>query len=151
MQEVFYKKVGRRYVPVSQYDDELFKAFPEGNHLVISRIDGQSRRYNIDPECAPLIAAGCYAAEAISAAIVKATDLRSSKVPITEGQRKAWKKLSKEFGSDMHLLQWPSAKEAADEAVKALQKEAGVLLSNPAVREAYAQFMLVCHLSKETK
>lgn len=149
MKKIYYEKIGRKYFPVSEYDSEIWSALPEGNHLLTVSFNGQSRRYNIDPEFAPMIAAGKYASDAISAAIVKATEVRPSKSPITEGQNKAWKKLAKEFGSEMCLLQWPSAKEAADEAVLALQKEATVLLSNPAVRLAYDQFMLLCKLSKE--
>lgn len=149
MKKIYYEKIGRKYFPISEYDSDVWASMPEGNHLVTVTFNGQSRKYNIDPEFAPMIAAGKYASDAISEAIIKATELRSIKAPITEGQRKAWKKLSKEFGSEMHLLQWPSAKEAADEAVLALQKEADVLLSNPAVRLAYDQFMLLCKLSKE--
>jgi len=53
---IFYKKVGRRYVPVREYDRTLMDAFPAGAHLVICYPGGQSTRYNVNPAYAPMIA-----------------------------------------------------------------------------------------------
>ena len=149
--EVFYRKVGRKYIAVSEYDSDYHDSFREGAHLVVCIPNGQSRIFNIEPEFAPMIAAGVCAREALATVIVKATDIRPSKTPLTPAQLKAWKALSKAFGEENHHLAWPSAYEASDAAVKALQDEANVLLSNPAVRNSYDQFMLMCKLSKEEK
>ena len=65
MKKIFYEKVGRRYVPVSEYDSDLLDAFPKGTHIVMCYPGGQSRRYQIDPAYAPMIAAGRVAEEAI--------------------------------------------------------------------------------------
>jgi hypothetical protein len=35
MKETFYRKRGRRYVPVNEYDQELLDSFPQGTHLVM--------------------------------------------------------------------------------------------------------------------
>lgn len=148
MKKIFYEKVGRKYVPVKEYDSELLDSFPQGNHLVMCFPSGKSRRFNIDPNYAAMIAAGRIAEETISKALVKASDLRPSKRPITPEQRKAWDDLTKAFGNEMHMLQWPSAREAAEEAVKAMQDEALKLMEHPEVRKAYEQFLLVCELSK---
>jgi hypothetical protein len=51
-------------------------SFPKGNHLVMSYPVGSSRRFRIDPALAPMIAAGRYAEEAITARIREATELR---------------------------------------------------------------------------
>ncbi len=151
MKKIFYEKVGRRYKPVYEYDQVLLDAFPKGTHLVEVYPGGSSRRFNVNPAYAPMIAAGRVAEDAISKVLMKASDLRPKNAPLTEGQRKAWDNLVKEFGDEARCLEWPSAREACEEAVKAMQVEAGVLLENPTVRKAYEHFMLICELTKETK
>ena len=149
MKEIFYKKVGRRYRAVHEYDQILMDSFPKGSHLVICYPGGQSTRYNINPAYAPMIAAGRVAGDKISEALRKASDLRPKRAPITEGQQRAWENLVKEFGEDARMLEWPSAREVAEEAVKAMQEEADKLLSVPSVKKAYEHFLLVAALTKE--
>lgn len=148
MKKIYYEKVGRRYKPVAEYDSDYLDSFPKGNHLVMCYPGGSSRRFNIDPNYAAMIAAGRLAEEAICDVLRKASDLRPSRAPLTEGQRNAWKKLAEEFGEDSHMLTWPSAREACEEAVKAMQGEADKLMKNEAVRKAYDHFMLMCQLTK---
>ena len=147
--KIYYEKRGRKYVPVSEYDSDYLDSFPKGAHLVMCYPGGSSRRYNIDPAYAPMIAAARVAEDKICEVIRKAQDLRPSKTPLTEGQRKAWKKLTKEFGEEMHTLTIPSARDAADEAIKAMMAEADKLLANPSVRKAYERFIMICELTKE--
>jgi hypothetical protein len=146
---VFYKKVGRRYKPVSEYDNELMSAFPKGAHIVLTYPGGRSSRYNIDPAWGPMIAAGRYAEENISKVLMQASDLRPKRRPITEGQRSAWENLVKEFGEEARYLEWPSAREATEAGVDAMAKEADKLLTNSAVRAAWDDFMLLCKLTME--
>lgn len=152
---IFYIKKGRRYIPHSTYSSEFCDSFPKGTHLVQSYPGGSSRRFNIDPAYAPMIAAGRVAEDVISKRIMDATEIRrntrNKETPLTPGQRAAWDNLVEEFGPDAKQLEWPSARECAEEAVKAMMKEADILLSNPAVRKAYEHFMLVCELTKENK
>jgi hypothetical protein len=147
----FYVKQGRRYVPHSTYSSEFCDSFPKGTHLVQSYPGGTSRRFNIDPAYAPMIAAGRVAEDAISEVIRKATDLRMKprQTPLTPKQKKAWDNLVKEFGEDARQLEWPSAREACEEAVKAMTVEADKLLQHPAARKAYDNFLLVCKLVQE--
>jgi hypothetical protein len=49
------------------------------------------------------------------------------------------------------MLEWPSAREACEEAVKAMQVEAEKLLTNPAVQKAYDHFLLIAKLTAESK
>jgi hypothetical protein len=149
VKKIYYEKVGRRYVPVHEYDQTLMDSFPKGSHLVICYPGGQSTRYNIDPAYAPMIAAGRVAEDKISEAIRKASDLRPKRAPITKAQQEAWENLVKEFGEDARMLEWPSAREVADEAVKAMQAEADKLLTNSAVRLAYEHFLLVADLTRK--
>ena len=146
---IFYIKKGRRYVPHSTYSSEFCDSFPKGTHLVDVYPGGSSRRFNIDPAYAPMIAAGRVAEDAISNVIRKATDLRPKTAPITPEQKEAWDNLVRVFGEEARYLEWPSAREACEEAVKAMQVEADKLLSNPTVRKAYEKFLFVAELTKE--
>lgn len=155
MKTVFYKKVGRRYVPVSEYDQTLMDAFPKGSHLVVCYPGGQSTRYNIDPAYAPMLAAGRVVEDEISKALVKAGELRMQRSDrerkLTLGQKAAWENLVKEFGDSAKQLEWPSAREVAEEAIKSLIEETEKLLSHPSVRKAYEHFELTCKLVKENE
>jgi hypothetical protein len=148
--KIYYEKVGRRYKPVSEYDSEYLDSFPKGTHLVMCYPGGQSRRFNINPNYAAMIAAGRVAEDAMSQAVVKASEMRPRKKPITEKQRKAWEALAKAFGDEIYYIEIPSAREVAEEGLKAMQLEADKLLTHPAARKAYDHFMLVCQLVKET-
>ena len=149
MKKIYYEKVGRRYVPVAEYDSTLLDSFPKGSHLVMCYPGGSSRRFNIDPNYAAMIAAGRVAEDAISQAVVKASEMRPHNKPITEKQQKAWKALAKAFDNDRYYIEIPSAREIAEEGIKAMQVEADKLMSNPAVRRSYERFLLVCELTKE--
>jgi len=149
MKKIYYEKVGRRYVPVAEYDSTYMDSFPKGNHLVMCYPGGTSRRFNIDPNYAAMIAAGRVAEDAISKAVVKASEMRPHNKPITEKQKKAWEALAKAFGNDRYYVEIPSAREIAEEGVKAMQEEAILLMSNPAVKKAWDRFQLVCQLTKE--
>ncbi len=147
--KIFYEKVGRRYVPVAEYDSQLLDSFPKGNHLVMCYPGGSSRRFNINPAYAPMIAAGRVAEDAISSAVVKASEMRPHNKPITEKQKKAWEALAKAFGNDRYYVELPSAREIAEEGVKAMSLEAEKLLEHESVRKAYDHFILMCQLVKE--
>lgn len=146
---IFYIKKGRRYIPHSYYSNEMCDAFPKGTHLVQVYSGGSSRRFNIDPNYAAMIAAGRVAEDAISKVLMRASDLRPKRAPLTEGQRAAWDNLVREFGEEARCLEWPSAREACEEAVKAMQLEADKLLANPIVRQAYDRFLFIAELTKD--
>ena len=146
---IFYKKEGRKYVPVYEYDQELMDAMPKGTHLVMVYPGGRSCRFNIDPNYAAMIAAGRVAEDAISKELVKASDLRPKQKVITTEQREAWNRLVEVFGPDAKALEWPSAREASEKAVEAMQFEAEKLMQHPAVRKAYDHFQLVSKLVNE--
>jgi hypothetical protein len=148
MKKIFYEKVGRRYRPVYEYDQELMTAFPKGSHLVICYPGGQSTRYNIDPNYAAMIAAGRVAEDAVCEAIYKESEARPKERPITERQRRAWEEMKAAFGDEMFSLHFASTRDLAETAVRAMQAEADKLMQNEAVRQAYEQFQLVCKLTK---
>jgi hypothetical protein len=151
MKKTFYEKVGRRYKPVMEYDDFLIDAFPKGAHLVMSYPGGVSRKYNVDPNYAAMIAAGRVAEDVISRAIYQASEARPKERPITERQRAAWAEMKASFGDEFFSLTLPAARDIAEAGVEAMQEEAVKLMQNDSVRTAFEQFQLVCELTKSTK
>lgn len=152
MKKIFYEKRGRRYVPVSEYDSNLLDGFPKGNHLVMCYPGGTSRRFNIDPNYAALIAAGRVAEDAMTKAISEASEIRreeNSETPLTPEQKAAWEHLVEVFGERARYLRWQSARDVADAGLKAIQDEAFSLMKHASVREAFNQFIMICELCKE--
>lgn len=150
MKTIFYKKVGRRYVPVSEYDSELLDAFPKGNHLIMSYPGGASRRFNIEPALAPMIAAGRVAEDAISRRIQQETELRPANREIDEETQRKWKKFIATIPEDFRFMfTHGCARDAAEAGVKAMQEEADKLMQHESVRKAYDHFILMCKLTKE--
>ena len=147
--KIYYEKVGRRYRPVAEYDQELLDSFPKGNHLIMCYPGGQSRRYNIDPNHAAMIAAGRVAEDAIRSAIHRASEAKPVRTPLTKAQQRAWQAMKKAFGDDRFHITYGSVVDAVDAGMQAMQAEAAILMSNPAVQHAYEQFMLVCKLTKQ--
>jgi hypothetical protein len=151
MKKVYYEKIGRRYRPVAEYDNDLLDSFHKGSHLVCVYPGGQSRRYNVEPNYAAMIAAGRVAEDAICKAVNKASEMRPARTPITPAQQRAWRKLAREFGDDLATLTGSSTRDIAEAAVQAMQAEADKLMSHPAVVDAWEKFMLTCELTKERK
>ena len=149
MKKIYYEKKGKRYVPVAEYDSDLTDSFGKGTHIVMVYPGGQSRRYNIDPNYAAMIAAGRVAEDEICKALNKASEMRPARTPITPGQQRAWKKLAKEFGDELCTLNGASIHDIAEAGVRAMQVEADKLMTNPAVKKAYEHFLLVAALTKD--
>ena len=149
MKKIFYEKVGRRYVPVMEYDNELLDSFSKGTHLVMTYPGGQSRRYNVDPNYAAMIAAGRVAEDAMCSAMIKADEVQPSRKALTEKERAAWENLIEVWGDEARSLRRPAIRDIAEAGVRAMQLEADKLMSNESVRKAYEHFLLVCELTKE--
>jgi len=145
---VFYKKQGRKYVPVAEYDHEMMDSFPKGTHLVMSYPGGSSRRFNIDPAYAAMIAAGRVAEDAICTAMIKADEIKSPRRPMTQQEEDAWNNLITVWGDEARYLRRSSIREVAEAGIKAMQEEAEKLMENPAIKKAYERFLFVCELTK---
>jgi hypothetical protein len=147
MKKIFYEKVGRRYRPIYEYDQDLMDAFPKGTHIVICYPGGKSTRYNIDPNYAAMIAAGRIAEDAITQSIQHSTELRPMNREIDEDTQRRWKEFIVTVPEDFRFMfTHGSAHDAAQAGVKAMQEEADRLMQNESVRRAYEQFQLVCKL-----
>jgi len=152
MKKIFYEKVGRKYVPVYEYDQTLMDAFPKGTHIVMCYPGGQSRRYNIDPNFAAMIAAGRYAQDAMHKAINDAAKMHRDEhenTILTEEQHAAWTHFADVMGERGRYVKYKSVHDIAEAGVNALQNEADKLMKHEAVRQAYEHFMLVCELCRE--
>jgi hypothetical protein len=150
MKKIYYEKKGRRYVPVSEYDNEYLDSFPKGNHLVMCYPGGASRRFRIEPALAPMIAAGRYAEDAICRRIQQETELRPVNREIDEETQRKWKKFISTIPEDFRFMfTHGSARDAAEAGVKAMQEEADKLMQHESVRKAYDHFMLMCELVKD--
>ena len=137
-------------MPVYEYDQDLLDAFPKGNHLVMCYPGGQSRRFNIDPNYAALIAAGRVAEQPMRDAIRKASEMhQSNEQALTNEQLAAWENFVEVMGDRGRYVHYRSVHDIAEAGLKALEEEAAKLMTHPAVRDAYEQFQLVCKLVKD--
>lgn len=146
--ETFYKKVGRKYVPVYEYDQELMDSFPKGYHLISVIPGSQLTAYNIDPALAPMLAAGYHCVDVMTKIMSEKNMPTPNKIPITKEQRDLWSKLNKSFGSEV-VMNYQSNYDVAMAGIEALAKETEKLLEHPSVRDSYNQFLLVCKLVYE--
>lgn len=149
MKKIYYVKEGRKYVPVAEYDQDLMDSFHKGNHLVMVYPGGTSRRFNVEPALAPMIAAGRVAEDAVCSAMIKASELKPKRTPITPAQQKAWRALADAFGDELCTLNGASTHDIARAGIEAMQAEADQLMTNPTVRKAYDKFMMLCELTRE--
>lgn len=147
-EEIFYRKEGRKYVPVKKFDHRLLDAYKFGTHLVVSRLNESSTIYNIDPEFAPMIAAGKYAHNDIANVIVRKSELKPGTV-LTETQQKAWEEFAKTMGDKICYIEYPSAFDSVTAGLEAMQREANYMLQKPIVKKAYDHFMAIWKLTKD--
>lgn len=150
--KVYYEKIGRKYVPVSEYDSDLIDSFKQGNHLVMSYPGGQSRRYNVKPNYAAMIAAGRTAEDSICDAIFQAAQMHRAEhenTCLTNEQHEIWQQFKQVMGERGSYIQFKSTRDIAEAGIQAMTHEATRLMDNPAVKRAYEQFMLVVELTKE--
>ena len=148
MKKIYYIKEGRRYVPVAEYDSDLLDSFPKGTHLVMCYPGGSSRRFNIDPNYAAMIAAGRVAEDAICSAMIKADEIQPQRKALTEDEHAAWMNLVEVWGDEARSLRRPAMRDIAEAGVKAMQDEADKLMKHESVRKAFDNFVLMCQLVK---
>ena len=154
MKKIYYEKVGRRYKPVAEYDPDYMDSFPKGNHLVICYPGGKSTKYNVDPNRAALIAASFMAKDKMVKAIYEAAKMHRQGHEgnaLTNEQLRAWNKFAKVMGERGRYIQFQSSYDIVEVGMKELEDEAAELMTHPAVKDAYEQFLLVCKMIKENK
>ena len=113
MSEALYRKVGRKYVPVSEYDPVVCDSFPRGCHLVVSNPGCTIYRFNILPDRASLLAAWEQIEPELAQKIMEITKAQPAKEYDKEKYRVAYEKFVKETGINNFMLTYPSASEIA--------------------------------------
>ena len=129
-QEMFYRKVGRRYKPVG------FGEFPhltKGCHLVVVGDNWTSTIFDIDPDVASLRAIEKLVLDKVVKIVAKAGEgrceqhnnlIKTSK-KYKQQCEAAWKAYTDIMGEGASLTYWyPSAHEVAQEIVRTLLEEA---------------------------
>jgi len=122
MSTTLYKKVGRRYEPVAEYDVR-FDSFREGCHLIICWPGSRLVRMDIEPDAARLLAAAEVAKEAMVKVMMEAAKVRPSRVPLTKKQKAAWDALNEAMKADVGMVR-PPIVDIVDAGVKALVEAA---------------------------
>lgn len=146
METIYYKKVGKRYLPVKSYDYEVSKAFPQGAHLVLVNKNWTHTVRNIDPEFAAICAASVSMADSLVKILSDASKMRITK-ELTPAQVNAWRNLEKHLGETAYL-EYPSLVEVADKFLDELEEKTKELMKNPSIKLAYDKFEMLCKLSK---
>lgn len=149
MKKIFYEKVGRRYVPVKEYNSDLLDSFPKGTHLVVCNPGSTSYRYDVDPDYASLIAASYAAKDVLANGLVRASEMRPSNKPLTQEQKNAWDNMIRVFGEQGRYIHFPSAQEIASNGLAALEEKAKHLYKHESVKHAFDQLKLICKLVEE--
>lgn len=122
MSEVFYRKVGRRYPPVSQHDTGLLNALPVGSHLVVVAPGSLSVVFQVHPDSAPVLAALRACRDDLLQWMREASEPRPAKVLLTQQEREAWEAFRRSAGYDLLLVR-PAAGKILDRLEKSLMVE----------------------------
>jgi len=126
---VFYKKIGRRYVP-ARTSDTLMESVPFGYHLLEVRPGQKTTYHNIDPAYAVLMAAWLTVSPKMVEAIVEKSRFVADANSSTR-------------------FEAPSTCDCVNAGFEVLKAEIEKQLAIPAVKNAYDHFLLVCELTKE--
>ena len=147
--ETYYVKRGRRYQPVSYYDQQLMQdGFPEGCHLV--RVQGNStqRKYQVEPDRAALTAAMIEAQDYLCQQLVavSAPELDRHR-PITPELERDWEQLVQRHGDELRRITYPSAWDMSQRVIETMgQRAADGAWRHPTVQSAWGQFVTACRL-----
>jgi len=118
-QEVFYRKVGRRYEAVSYYDSEIMSSMPPGVHLICVLPGERSFIHRVDPAYAPVLAALRLHRDVILKSLREGAATTSSR-PLTKKELAGLKAYTAVTGNDSMLLSAPSAMGIVDALERAL-------------------------------
>ncbi|MCX7592624.1 MAG: hypothetical protein N2235_02470 [Fischerella sp.] len=147
--EVYYRKEGRKYVPVAESAIDLFEALPYGFYVVEVNSTGQHSRRGIDPRFADFAAAALHLKSRLVDILLDASRAKlSAKQPLTPEQLAAWQELNRVFGDSISLLH-PSLQDIAAQFLEEIQRKAQELHDNPTVRAAYEQYLMAVELTRD--
>lgn len=113
-----YRKQGRRYYPVAEFD--TFDAWPQGAHLVVCKPGSTVTRFNIDPDDAAIMAAAEKRRALIRDCVTKHMELRPAKRQLTPKQVEAWHRFQKAMDGNIYSVEHTSVRELADAVAELL-------------------------------
>lgn len=102
MRDVLYRKIGRRYKAVAEYDSVAMDALPEGAHLIVVQPGVRSTRCNVNPDHAGLLAAFAKHRDMLCGAVRKASELKPRQP--SNKQKQAWAAYCKVMGTDVPIM-----------------------------------------------
>jgi hypothetical protein len=146
MTTTLYKKIGKRYVPIKEYSPEYNDSWEEGTHITICIPGVKIHRHSVDPQLAPMIAAGMIAEEAITRIIQEELSFNPESKPVTPEQLAAWENFKQVMGEDRCRLTSQSIAKAVKAGVREMVMEADKLLDNPSLKLSHDNFILLSQL-----
>lgn len=120
MNEVFYKKVGRKYVEIT--DPYALDGLREGWWLVKVKPGSTSIRQLVHPYKAEITAAARDKEDDLVNIIREASEARPKQNAITAEALADWKKFISKHGDQFSSLEYPSIHENAERIIEALLK-----------------------------
>lgn len=115
-----YRKQGRRYVPVSEWEVQG-NDWRAGHHLTVVAPGISFTRYAVNPDKAALLAALYLHRDECIEAIRKMTEARPNiKEPLTPAQVRAWEQWKAACGA-MYAVQIPAVAECFDAIVRVVE------------------------------
>jgi len=118
MNEVFYKKVGRKYVQIN--DPYALDGLREGWWLVKVAAGSTSIRQAVYPHKAEIQAAAKDKEDKLVEIIRKASEARPQSNPLTPEALADWQAFIAKHGKQFSLLEYPSIQENAEKIIEAL-------------------------------
>lgn len=120
MNEQLYKKVGSKYVAVT--DPYAYDGLREGWWLVKVTPGSTSIRQAVYPSKAELAAAARDKEDELVQIILKASEARPTKIPLSDQAKADWDWFIERNGKEFNTLEYPSIQENAERIVEALLK-----------------------------
>jgi len=118
--QILYKKVGRKYVQVT--DSDAYYGLRDGFWLVKVAPGSTSIRQQVYPAKAELTAAIREKEEQLIDIIREASEARPQTRPLTPEALVDWKKFIKKHGSQFSTLEYPSIQSNSERIIEALLK-----------------------------
>jgi hypothetical protein len=118
MNQIRYKKVGRKYVQDS--DPWAYEGLREGWWLVKVAAGSTSIRQRVYPHKAEITAAAKDKEDQLINIIGKASEARPSQNPISPEALADWQAFIAKHGKEFNSLQYPSLQENAEKIIEAL-------------------------------
>jgi hypothetical protein len=150
MNETFYVKRGKKYIPISEYDAGVHDSIKHGTHLVVNHMGCRMYTYDVEPDHAAIVAATRIFKEYLVKSLHRASEARpklDQNTPFTESQMKAYNKLKEELGEHTYYFEFPSLNDIAEKALNDFVEHYAYKYKDyPMVQKAYNNFILKCKL-----